>query len=72
MSMTVEQEQKLNELHTAIVGNEKIRQKGIIERVEILEKHKEKNQLSQAKQTGFFTAIGIAITEFGRFLFSHH
>lgn len=40
--MNTEQERMLRDLHEAVVGNPQLRQKGIIERVELLEKHKEK------------------------------
>lgn len=66
--MTPHQEQMLNEVHTAIIGNKNIRQKGIIERVEVLESHKEQTVIRQATQTGFITATGIALTEFGRWI----
>jgi len=68
MPMTPHQEQMLNELHIAIVGNKNMRQKGVIERVEILEKHKEKTTIRQATQTGIFTSIGIGLAEFGRWI----
>ena len=42
--MTPQQEQKLNEIHAAIVGNPAMGQKGIIPRLTELEKYRERDE----------------------------
>jgi hypothetical protein len=50
--MTRDQENKLNELHAAIVGNEALGNKGVIKRLEDLEVYKEKDQKFKHKAAG--------------------
>lgn len=54
--MTPEQQQKLNEIHTAIIGKPELGQPGIIPRLEKLEKYQEKDRAFKQKAAG-----GIAV-----------
>lgn len=54
--MTPEQEQKLDDLHDAIVGNLRLGNKGIVLRLQELEDYKEKDQKFKNKVAG-----GIAV-----------
>lgn len=57
--MNSDQEKKLNEVHTAIVGND-LGQKGIVKRLEDLEKYEQRDKIYKAKVTGGL-AIGTPI-----------
>lgn len=50
--MNTEQEKKLNEIYNAIVGNEKMKIKGLAQKVEDLEKYKAKDQKLKYKVAG--------------------
>lgn len=57
--MNSDQEKKLNEVHTAIVGND-LGQKGIVKRLEDLEKYEQRDKIYKAKVAGGL-AIGTPI-----------
>lgn len=54
--MSPDQEKLLKDVHTAIVGNESLGQKGIIPRLNDVEKYQQKDKLYKAKVAG-----GIAV-----------
>lgn len=58
--MTPEYEKKIDVMYQLLVGNEELRQKGIMERLEILEKDKQKRIIRHAKIVGI--ASGISLT----------
>jgi len=58
--MTVEQQQKLNEVHAAIVGNPSLGTKGIIKRIDELEAYKEQDEKFKNKVAGGL-AVGTPI-----------
>jgi hypothetical protein len=58
--MTTDQEQKLNELHTAIVGNPALGNKGIVARLQDVEKYQETDKAFKYKVAGGM-AVGTPI-----------
>lgn len=54
--MTPEQQRKLDEVHSAIVGNPTLGQKGIIPRIEKLEEYQLKDQAFKYKVAGGIAA----------------
>lgn len=58
--MTTDQEKKLNEIHLALVGSKEYQQKGLIEKVNELEKFKEKQRMRDAKIAGAATVAAIS------------
>lgn len=69
MPMTTAQEEMLKEVHSAVVGNEKIGHVGLVKRVNSLESKETNRRLKDAGRAGFYSAIFIGITEFFKFLF---
>lgn len=61
-------DQKIDKIYEFMVGNEDLRQKGLVERVENLEKQSEIDRLTKAKVTGgilVLSMIGSALISFG-------
>lgn len=58
--MTTEQIKKLDEVHAAIVGNEKLGQEGIIPRLNKLEEYQRNDKIYKAKVAGGL-AVGTPI-----------
>lgn len=57
--MNSEQEQKLNEVHSAIVGNEGLGHKGIAERLLEVELYQEKDRALKNKAIGGLSILSI-------------
>lgn len=66
--MTKEQEQMLKDVHEAVVGNPQLRQRGALERIELLEKRNERQIIRDAKITGFATAAAFGAHKFWDFI----
>lgn len=58
--MTAEQIKQLNEVHAAIVGNKDLGQKGIIPRLEEVERYQNNDKIFKAKVAGGL-AVGTPI-----------
>lgn len=70
--MTPENEKKLNEVHAAIVGNEAIGHKGLIPRMQDVEKYQDKDRRFKNKLAGGFTVgtpVVIALWEWIKYKF---
>lgn len=72
-------EEKIDKIYTTLVGDKDLRQKGLIERVEDLEREEKSNTLTKAKISGGFVVLSIvggfvfwALSETVRYLFKHN
>jgi hypothetical protein len=69
--MTPEQERKLNELHTAIVGNEEMGHEGLVTRVKRHEKYIEDDRKFKNKVAGGVAVGTVAATGIWTFIREH-
>jgi len=56
-------DQKIDKIYEFMVGNEDLRQKGLVERVENLEKQSEIDRLTKAKVTGGILVLPLMIQQ---------
>lgn len=60
--MNDEEKQMLREVHTAIVGNPTLGHKGLVERVDVLEKNDAKQEARFIQWGGAVMAAGVLLT----------
>jgi len=69
--MTTEQIRKLDEVHAAIIGNEKLGQEGIIPRLNKVEAYQQTDKIYKAKVAGGLLIGGPLIDGFLHWLGKH-